>query len=106
MKKTILNLLLFLACMSSCSKNDSFEKTEELSNPVTVSFMTNISRVTGSSWENSDSVGISATGTDVTYTNVKYLSDASGEFTVSEGVQPIYFKNANNRWIVRGLSGR
>ena len=49
MKKTILNLLLFLACMSSCSKNESFEKTEELSNPVTVSFMTNISRVTGSS---------------------------------------------------------
>lgn len=95
MKKTILNLLLFLACMSSCSKNDSFEKTEELSNPVTVSFMTNISRVTGSSWENNDSVGISATGTDVTYTNVKYLSDASGEFTVSEGVQPIYFKNKN-----------
>ena len=55
--------------------------------------MTNISRVTGSSWENNDSVGISATGTDVTYTNVKYLSDASGEFTVSEGVQPICFKN-------------
>ena len=95
MKKTILNLLLFLACMSSCSKNDSFEKTEELSNPVTVSFMTNISRVTGSSWENNDSVGISATGTDVTYTNVKYLSDASGKFTVSEGVQPICFKNTN-----------
>ena len=95
MKKTILNLLLFLACMSSCSKNDSFEKTEELSNPVTVSFMTNISRVTGSSWENNDSVGISATGTEVTYTNVKYLSDANGEFTVSDGVQPIYFKNKN-----------
>ena len=95
MKKTILNLLLFLACMSSCSKNDSFEKTEELSNPVTVSFMTNISRVTGSSWENNDSVGISATGTDVTYTNVKYLSDASGKFTVPEGVQPICFKNKN-----------
>ena len=96
MKKTILNLLLFLACMSSCSKNDSFEKTEELSNPVTVSFMTNISRVTGSSWENNDSVGISATGTDdVTYTNVKYLSDTSGKFTVSEGVQPICFKNMN-----------
>lgn len=95
MKKTILNLLLFLACMSSCSKNESFEKTEELSNPVTVSFMTNISRVTGSSWENNDSVGISATGTEVTYTNVKYLSDASGEFTVSEGVQPICFKNKN-----------
>ena len=95
MKKTILNLLLFLACMSSCSKNDSFEKTEELSNPVTVSFMTNISRVTGSSWEDNDSVGISATGTDVTYTNVKYLSDASGKFTVSEGVQPICFKNTN-----------
>ena len=95
MKKTILNLLLFLACMSSCSKNDSFEKTEELSNPVTVSFMTNISRVTGSSWENNDPVGISATGTDVMYTNVKYLSDASGKFTVSEGVQPICFKNKN-----------
>lgn len=95
MKKTILNLLLFLACMSSCSKNDSFEKTEELSNPVTVSFMTNISRVTGSSWENNDPVGISATGTDVTYTNVKYLSDASGKFTVPEGVQPICFKNKN-----------
>ena len=95
MKKTILNLLLFLACMSSCSKNDSFEKTEELSNPVTVSFMTNISRVTGSSWENDDPVGISATGTDVTYTNVKYLSDASGKFTVPEGVQPICFKNKN-----------
>ena len=95
MKKTILNLLLFLACMSSCSKNDSFEKTEELSNPVTVSFMTNISRVTGSSWENKDPVGISATGTDVTYTNVKYLSDASGNFTVSDGFQPICFKNKN-----------
>lgn len=95
MKKTILNLLLFLACMSSCSKNDSFEKTEELSNPVTVSFMTNISRVTGSSWENNDSVGISATGTDVMYTNVKYLSDASGTFAVSDGVQPICFKNTN-----------
>ena len=95
MKKTILNLLLFLACMSSCSKNDSFEKTEELSNPVTVSFMTNISRVTGSSWENNDSVGISATGTDVTYTNVKYLSDASGNFSVPEGGEPICYQNRN-----------
>ncbi|WP_291558951.1 fimbrillin family protein [Bacteroides sp.] len=95
MKKTILNLLLFLACMSSCSKNESFEKTEELSNPVTVSFMTNISRVTASSWGNNDPVGISATGTDVMYTNVKYLSDASGKFAVSDGVQPICFKNKN-----------
>ena len=93
MKKTILNLLLFLACMSSCSKNDSFEKTEELSNPVIVSFESQISRVVGTSWENDDEVGISATGTDVTYTNVKYLSDASGKFTVSEGVQPICFTN-------------
>ena len=95
MKKTILNLLLFLACMSSCSKNDSFEKTEELSNPVIVSFESQISRVVGTSWENDDEVGISATGTDVTYTNVKYLSDASGKFTVPEGVQPICFKNKN-----------
>ena len=95
MKKTILNLLLFLACMSSCSKNDSFEKTEELSNPVIVSFESQISRGVGTSWENDDEVGISATGTDVTYTNVKYLSDASGKFTVSEGVQPICFKNKN-----------
>ena len=92
MKNVILVLSVFLFFCSSCSKDES--QNENSINPVIVSFESQISRVVGTSWENDDEVGISATdGSEVTYTNVKYLSDASGKFTVSEGVQPICFTN-------------
>lgn len=92
MKNVILVLSVFLFFCSSCSKDES--QNENSINPVIVSFESQISRVVGTSWENDDEVGISATdGSEVTYTNVKYLSDVNGNFAVAEGVQPICFTN-------------
>lgn len=95
MKNVILVLSVFLFFCSSCSKDES--QNENLINPVVVSFESQISRVVGTSWEDDDEVGISATdGSEVTYTNVKYLSDVNGNFAVAdEGVQPICFTNRN-----------
>lgn len=95
MKNVILVLSVFLFFCSSCSKDES--QNENLINPVVVSFESQISRVVGTSWEDDDEVGISATdGSEVTYTNVKYLSDVNGNFAVAdEGVQPICFTNKN-----------
>ncbi len=95
MRTNFIKSLGLLLMFSACQKENNEIVNSDLNEPVSVSFSSQISRVTGSSWENNDSVGISATGTDVTYTNVKYLSDAGGKFTVSEGVQPICFKNEN-----------
>lgn len=94
MKNVILVLSVFLFFCSSCSKDES--QNENLINPVVVSFESQISRVVGTSWENDDEVGISATdGNEVTYKSIKYLSDENGSFTVAEGVQPICFTNKN-----------
>ena len=94
MKNVILLLSLFLIFCSSCSKEET--QNENSINPVIVSFESQISRVVGTSWEDDDEVGISATdGGEVTYANVKYLSDENGNFAVAEGVQPICFTNKN-----------
>lgn len=94
MKKVFLVLSVFLFFCSSCSKDES--QNDNSINPVLVSFESHISRVVGTSWENDDEVGISATdGDEVTYTNIKYLSDTNGNFTAGEGVQPICFINKN-----------
>lgn len=94
MKNVILLLSLFLIFCSSCSKEET--QNENSINPIIVSFKSQISRVVGTSWENDDEIGISATdGYEVTYSNIKYLSDANGSFTVLEGVQPICFTNKN-----------
>ena len=94
MKNVILLLSLFLIFCSSCSKEET--QNENSINPVIVSFESQISRVVGTSWEDDDEVGISATdGDEVTYTNTKYISDENGNFAVAEGVQPICFTNKN-----------
>lgn len=94
MKNAILTLSVFLFVLSSCNREKL--QTEDLKNPVIVNFESQISRVVGTSWENDDEVGISATdGNEVTYKSIKYLSDENGSFTVAEGVQPICFTNKN-----------
>ena len=95
MKTNFIKSLGLLLMFSACQKENNEIVNSDLNEPVSVSFSSQISRVTGSSWENNDSVGISATGTDVTYTNVKYLSDASGNFSVPEGGEPICYQNRN-----------
>ena len=95
MKNVILVLSAILFLFPSCNKEES--QAEDLSNPVVVKFESQISRVVGTSWVDKDEVGISATdGDEVTYTNVKYLSDENGKFAVAEGVQPICFTNKNS----------
>ena len=95
MRTNFIKSLGLLLMFSACQKENNEIVNSDLNEPVSVSFSSQISRVTGSSWENNDSVGISATGTDVTYTNVKYLSDTSGNFSVPEDGEPICYQNKN-----------
>ena len=92
MKKAFIKSLGLLLALSACQKENSEIGYSDIEEPVSVSFSSLISRVVGIQWEQNDEVGISATdGNSVNYTNVKYLSDASGNFTVAEGVEPICF---------------
>lgn len=95
-KNAILILSISLFLFSSCNKEENQSENENLKDPVVVKFESQISRVAGTSWEDSDEVGITASdGSEVTYTNVKYLSDENGNFVVAEGAQPICFTNKN-----------
>lgn len=72
MKNAILTLSVFLFVLSSCNKEKL--QIEDLKNPVIVNFESQISRVVGTSWEDDDEVGISATdGNEVTYKSIKIL---------------------------------
>lgn len=96
MKKAFIKSLGLVLALSACQKENNEIGYSDIEEPVSVSFSSLISRVVGTQWELNDEVGISATdGNDVNYTNVKYLSDASGNFTVAEGVEPICFGSKN-----------
>lgn len=96
MKTNFIKSLGLLLMFSACQKENNEIVNSDLNEPVSVSFSSQISRVIGTQWENNDEVGISATdGQGVSYTNVKYLSDVSGNFSVPEGGEPICYKNQN-----------
>ena len=90
----IIKSLGLLLMFSACQKENNEIVNSDLNEPVSVSFSSQISRVIGTQWESSDEVGISATdGSGVDYVNVKYLSDASGNFSVPQEGEPICYKN-------------
>lgn len=92
MKNVFIKSLGLVLALSACQKENSEIGYSDIEEPVSISFSSQISRVVGTQWEDYDEVGISATdGNSVNYTNVKYLSDALGNFTVAEGVEPICF---------------
>lgn len=96
MKNVFIKSLGLVLALSACQKENNEIGYTDIEEPVSVSFSSQISRVVGTQWEQDDEVGISATdGSGVNYTNVKYLSDASGNFTVPEGVEPICFVSKN-----------
>lgn len=96
MKKAFIKSLGLVLALSACQKENDEIGYSDIEEPVSVSFSSQISRVVGTQWELNDEVGISATDRNsVNYTNVKYLSDASGNFTVADGVEPICFGSKN-----------
>ena len=96
MKNVFIKSLGLVLALSACQKENNEIGYTDIEEPVSVSFSSQISRVEGTQWEPNDKVGISATdGNSVNYTNVKYLSDASGNFSVPEGGEPICYQNQN-----------
>lgn len=96
MKKAFIKSLGLVLALSACQKENNEIGYSDIEEPVSVSFSSQISRVAGTQWELNDEVGISAAdGNSVNYTNVKYLSDVSGNFTVADGVEPICFGSQN-----------
>lgn len=96
MKNVFIKSLGLVLALSACQKENNEIGYSDIEEPVSVSFSSQISRVIGTQWEQNDEVGISATDeNEVNYTNVKYLSDESGNFTVAEGVEPICFGSKN-----------
>lgn len=96
MRTNFIKSLGLLLMFSACQKENNEIVNSDLNEPVSVSFSSQISRVIGTQWEKDDEVGISATdGQGVSYTNVRYLSDASGSFSVPEGGEPICYKSKN-----------
>ena len=96
MKKAFIKSLGLVLALSACQKENNEIGYSDIEEPVSVSFSSQISRVVGTQWELNDEVGISATdGNSVNYTNVKYLSNESGNFTVADGVEPICFGSKN-----------
>ena len=96
MRTNFIKSLGLLLMFSACQKENNEIVNSDLNEPVSVSFSSQISRVIGTQWEKDDEVGISATdGQDVSYTNVRYLSDASGNFSVPKGGEPICYKSEN-----------
>lgn len=96
MKNVFIKSLGLVLALSACQKENNEIGYSDIEEPVSVSFSSQISRVVGTQWELNDEVGISATdGNSVNYTNVKYLSDVSGNFTVAKGVEPICFGSKN-----------
>lgn len=94
MRTNFIKSLGLLLMFSACQKENNEIVNSDLNEPVSVSFSSQISRVIGTQWEKDDEVGISATGgQNVSYTNVKYLSDVSGKFSVPEGGKPICYQN-------------
>lgn len=94
MRTNFIKSLGLLLMFSACQKENNEIVNSDLNEPVSVSFSSQISRVIGTQWENNDEVGISATdGNDVNYVNVKYLSNASGNFSVPQEGEPICYKN-------------
>lgn len=96
MKNVFIKSLGLLLMFSACQKENNEIVNSDLNEPVSVSFSSQISRVIGTNWQMNDEVGISATGgQNVSYTNVKYLSDTFGNFSVPEEGEPICYKNQN-----------
>lgn len=96
MKKAFIKSLGLVLALSACQKENNEIVNSDLNEPVSVSFSSQISRVIGTNWQMNDEVGISATGgQNVSYTNVKYLSDTIGNFSVPEEGEPICYKNQN-----------
>lgn len=96
MKKAFIKSLGLVLALSACQKENNEIGYSDIEEPVSVSFSSQISRVVDTKWEPNDEVGISAKdGQDVSYTNVKYLSDASGDFSVPKGGEPICYQNQN-----------
>lgn len=96
MRTNFIKSLGLLLMFSACQKENNEIVNSDLNEPVSVSFSSQISRVSGTQWQSDDEVGISATdGQDVSYTNVKYLSDVFGNFSVPEGGEPICYKSKN-----------
>ena len=96
MRTNFIKSLGLLLMFSACQKENNEIVNSDLNEPVSVSFSSQISRVIGTQWQSDDEVGISATdGQSVSYTNVKYLSDVSGNFSVPEGGKPICYQNKN-----------
>lgn len=96
MKNVFIKSLGLVLALSACQKENSEIGYSDIEEPVSVSFSSQISRVVGTQWELNDEVGISATdGQNVSYTNVKYLSDESGNFTVAKDVESICFGSKN-----------
>lgn len=96
MRTNFIKSLGLLLMFSACQKENNEIVNSDLNEPVSVSFSSQISRVVGTKWEPNDEVGISATdGENVSYTNVKYLSDVEGNFTVAKDVEPICFGSKN-----------
>lgn len=96
MRTNFIKSLGLLLMFSACQKENNEIVNSDLNEPVSVSFSSQISRVIGTQWQSDDEVGISATdGQDVSYTNVRYLSDVSGNFSVPEGGEPICYKSEN-----------
>lgn len=96
MRTNFIKSLGLLLMFSACQKENNEIVNSDLNEPVSVSFSSQISRVTGTQWGKNDEVGISATdGSGVDYVNVKYLSDVSGNFSVPQEGEPICYKNQN-----------
>ena len=96
MRTNFIKSLGLLLMFSACQKENNEIVNSDLNEPVSVSFSSQISRVTGTQWGSDDEVGISATdGSGVDYVNVKYLSDVSGNFSVPQEGEPICYKNQN-----------
>lgn len=96
MKNVFIKSLGLVLALSACQKENNEIGYTDIEEPVSVSFSSQISRVEGTQWEPNDEVGISATdGNSVNYTNVKYLSGASGNFSVPKDGEPICYQNQN-----------
>lgn len=98
--KRVITTTLLLAAMIGCSK----EQSTPLQSSVVATFdkAEIVTRTSGETWESEDKVGIymyESGASDESYLltklNVPYESDASGNFTVSTGVDPIYYPQSD-----------
>jgi hypothetical protein len=91
--KTFIPIMAVAAIMSACSSDGP-----QFTGPVEANFSANINgkqtRVSGTTWEASDAIGITGASNGTTYSNYKYT--VSGAGATSFAGNPIYFQDKNN----------